>query len=75
MNFLEPRERNQDYLSGCFENLLNGAGAIRPLLVEFAEVVKEQGRVGVNMRPMVLLDFLGTDEWLNIHRWARRKSV
>jgi hypothetical protein len=76
MNFLELCERNQGNLSSRFENLLNSAdGATRLVLIEFAEVIKEQGRVGVNLRAMVLLDLLTTDRWLNIHQWAKKISI
>lgn len=76
MNFLELCERNETHLSSLFDDLLNNAdGAARPLLVEFADVVAKKGRIGVNMRPMVLLDFLVTDRWLNIHQWAKKVST
>ncbi len=75
-NFLELCERNQDRLSSQFGALLNGADCTtRKTLVEFAEAIKAKGRIGVNMRPMVLLDFLVTDRWFNIHHWAKKMSA
>ena len=76
MNLLELCRQNRDLLSSRFENLLNSADDdARPLLLAFAEAVKENGRIGANMRAMVLLDFLETDRWLNIHQWAVKIST
>ncbi|HTX36782.1 MAG TPA: hypothetical protein VME43_17255 [Bryobacteraceae bacterium] len=76
INFLELCERNQDRLLSQFGELLNGANSrTRKTLVEFAEAIKAKGRIGVNMRPMVLLDFLISDRWFNIHQWAKKTSA
>src|SRR5258706_10604064 len=71
MDFHETCRLNNAAVEAGFEALLvAAAGASKAALTHFADFVKAAGRVGINMRPMVLLDFLNHDRLLNIHEWA-----
>jgi hypothetical protein len=76
MDFHETCRLNNAAIEAGFKALLLAADAAsRAALTDFADFVKGAGRVGINMRPMVLLDFLNHDRLLNIHEWASRISA
>lgn len=61
MDFHETCRLNNAAIEAGFEALLLAADlASRVALTDFADFVKSAGRVGLDMRPMVLLDFLNS---------------
>src|SRR5260370_40171165 len=73
MDFYETCRLNDAAIDAGFEALLLAAdGASKAALTQFADFVNDAGRLGINMRPMVLLDFLNHNRLLNIPEWASR---
>ena len=76
MDFHKICGGNDPAIERAFHDLCAIAGdPDRASLLAFVEFVAREGRVGINMRPMVLLEFLGNGKLLNIHEWAARASV
>jgi hypothetical protein len=76
MNFAEICRANVPQLEKSFEEAIRAADTgTASTLMRFAERIVREGCVGINMRPMVLLDFLNRDYLLNIHEWAERVSA
>ena len=76
MNFAETCRANAPHLAKSFEEAIGAADtATSATLLRFAERIYREGCVGINMRPMVLVDFLDRDDLLNIHEWAERVSA
>jgi len=68
MNFAETCRANAPNLEKSFEEAIGAAdAATSAVLTRFAERIVREGCVGINMRPMVLLDFLNRNYLLNIH--------
>ena len=76
MKFFEDCcQRNTTVLEKALKELLEEVdGSTKADLSAFADRVEREGQVGMNMRPMVLLDFLQNDRLMNIHEWAAHKS-
>ena len=71
MNFHKICMDNDPAVRNAFDGLcalLEDAERVNVLA--FAEFVQRDGRIGVNARPMVLLDFLSRGVLRNIHEWA-----
>lgn len=71
VNLFQVARDNAEPLSRRYELVRNAMGGAVSLLDRFAAVVRKDGRLGINMRPTVLLRFLALEgRYYNVYEWA-----
>lgn len=74
MNFFHVCRRNTTSLEARFRDCIAARDdGERAVIGRFAEVVREKGRIALNLRPMGLLDLLQSNRLLNVYQWAALK--
>ena len=69
MNFSTMCQENTSRLEDLFTECLSRS-TDKACIQEFATAVERNGRIGINMRPTVVLNFLISGTHLNVHEWA-----
>jgi len=73
-NLFQLSELNTARLEDAFGEVVESSGAAKDKVERFAERVRQDGRVSINMRTYVLASFVVNGRHLNVYEWAEHQA-